>query len=140
MVNCLNFMIKGSWEQAIKNRLKNRRKAKPAFKAAKRQCALPSCDTLKPKKLKKIFDLGKVPEKPAGETLETCQEHALVLRKEMSKTTNKNMCMIKQLMTVTYPFRREHILKEPAAVHDILKGYPALNLVSEVVIYYILLI
>jgi hypothetical protein len=40
--------------------------------------------------------------------------------------------MIKKLMVLTYPFRREKILIEPTAVEDITKEYPALNQVSEV--------
>lgn len=82
--------------------------------------------------MQKILDLGRIPEKPEGETLETCREHASLLRKEMMKTSNRNACMIRELMDLTFPFRRERILIDPRPVEDVTKEYPALTLVSEV--------
>ena len=56
------------------------------------------------KRPEKYFISGKFQKNLPEKQLKHVKNHALVLRKEMSKTTNKNMCMIKQLMTVTYPF------------------------------------
>jgi hypothetical protein len=115
----------------LRNRFKNRRKNKPQS-GVKRPGARQVVETVKHKKIQKLFDLGRVPVKPEGETMDTCREHATVMKKEMLKSSNKNVVMIKKLMVLTYPFRREKILIEPTAVEDITKEYPALNLVSEV--------
>ncbi len=64
--------------------------------------------------------------------MDTCREHATVMKKEMLKSTNKNVVMIKKLMVFTYPFRREKILVELTVVENITKEYSALNLISEV--------
>ncbi len=82
--------------------------------------------------MQKLLDLGKIPGKPEGETLETCREHAPQLKKEMMKTSNRNLCMIKELMDLSFAFRRERILIDPRPVGDVIEEYPALTLVSEV--------
>ena len=84
-----------------------------------------------PKKVKKT-DVGRIPEKPEGETLETCKEHVALMKKEMLKSTNRKMIMIKDLIELTFPFRRESILLEPAAIDAVIQQYPALSLISEV--------
>ena len=61
---------------------------------------------IKAKKLKKD-DVGKIPEMMDGETEETCKEHILVMKKEMKKTTNRKMAVVKDLMELTYPYRME---------------------------------
>ena len=64
--------------------------------------------------------------------MDTCSEHVTVMKKDMLKSTNKNVVMIKKLMVLTYPFRRENILVELTVVENITKEYSALNLISEV--------
>lgn len=86
---------------------------------------------MKPKKLKKV-DGAEIPELPEGETVETCKEHVACLKKEMKKTSNKNVTMIRELMDTTYATRRKSVLLEPKAIDEVLKEYPALRLMSEV--------
>ena len=86
---------------------------------------------IKAKKLKKD-DVGKIPEMMDGETEETCKEHILVMKKEMKKTTNRKMAVIKDLMELTYPYRRKSILLQPSEIDVVLHEYPALTLTSEV--------
>ena len=54
------------------------------------------------------------------------------MNKEMKKTTNRKMLLIKNLMELTYSHRRQSILLQPTAIDDLNKEYPALGLVSEV--------
>ena len=86
---------------------------------------------IKAKKLKKD-DVGKIPEMMDGETEETCKEHILVMKKEMKKTTNRKMAVIKDLMELTYPYRRKSILLQPSEIDVVLHEYSALTLTSEV--------
>lgn len=73
-----------------------------------------------------------VPEIPEGETDETCLEHTKTMKKEMAKTSNRDFTQIRELMDLTYPFRRKDIVTEPVSVPSLLKLYPALQLPSEV--------
>lgn len=67
-----------------------------------------------------------------GETEETCTEHISVMKKEMKKTTNRKMALIKNLIELTYSHRRQSILLQPTAIDDVIKEYPALVLPFEV--------
>ena len=87
-------------------------------------------DEVKPKKMK--MDSGKLPEIAEGETEETCKEHISLMKKEMKKTTNRKMALIKNLMEQTYSHRRQSILQQPTAIDDLIKEYPAFGLASEV--------
>ena len=73
-----------------------------------------------------------------GETEETCKEHITIMKKEMGKTTNKNVAMIRELMDLTYPLRRREILTNPTSIKGYIAKYPALQLVAEVNIYLLL--
>jgi hypothetical protein len=115
----------------LKNRFKNLRKSKPQS-GVKRPGARQVVETIKHKKIQKFFVLARLPAKPEGETMDTCSEHVTVMKKDMLKSTNKNVVMIKKLMVLTYPFRRENILVELTVVENITKEYSALNLISEV--------
>lgn len=85
---------------------------------------------VKPKKMK--MDSEKLPEIAEGETEETCKEHISLMKKEMKKTTNRKMALIKNLIDQTYSHRRQSILLQPTAIDDLIKEYPALGLASEV--------
>ena len=122
------MFLSNSWERAIKCRFKNIRKAKPQ---GTKRCTPQKNEEIRPKKLKKD-EVGRISEKLDGETLETCKGHVSVMRKEMFGYTNRKLSIIKKLMELTFPFRRERILMEPAAAKSILKEYPAFNLLSEV--------
>lgn len=74
-----------------------------------------------------------VPQLPEGETLATCEEHKKALIKEMTKT-KKNPHLIKELMDITFAHRRQKLLNETKRVETILEEYPALQLVSEVIL------
>ena len=50
----------------------------------------------------------------------------------MKKTTNRKMAVIKDLMELTYPYRRKSILLQPSEIDVVLHEYPALTLTSEV--------
>lgn len=67
-----------------------------------------------------------------GETEETCKEYISLLKKEMKKTTNRKIALIKKLIELTCVHRRQSILQQPTAIDDLLKEYPALSLTSEV--------
>lgn len=75
---------------------------------------------------------GQVPSYVEGETESTCKEHMASLKKEMQKSSNRNLQMVKQLMEITYPYRRRMILTEPLSIPEIMDKFPALNLVTEV--------
>ena len=62
---------------------------------------------------------GKLPEMAERETEETCTEHISVMKKEMKKTTNRKMALIKNLMELTYSHRRQSILLQPTAIDDV---------------------
>ena len=66
-----------------------------------------------------------------GETKETCKEHISLLKKEMKKTTNRKMALIKDLMELTFPYRRNEILKELSPIDSVMHEYPGLGLTSE---------
>ncbi len=52
----------------------------------------------------------------------------------MQKTSNRDRAVIADLMEVTFPYRRHHLLQEPERVDKVVADYPALQLVSEVCI------
>ena len=52
----------------------------------------------------------------------------------MQKFSNKNISMVKELMELTYAYRR-NILTETVSVKNVLTAYPALQLVTEVSLY-----
>lgn len=116
--------LQQSWTVSIKNYFKNIRKTKrtPGSKAT-------SGPEPPPKKMKKG---GQVPSYAEGETESTCKEHMASLKKEMQKNSNRNLQMVKQLMEITYPYRRRMILSEPLSIPEIMDKFPALNLVTEV--------
>ena len=60
-----------------------------------------------------------VPSMIDGETTKTCEEHKKVMVVEMTKT-KKNFNLIKELMELTYPCRRQKLLLEPKRLDDIL--------------------
>lgn len=49
-----------------------------------------------------------------------------------TKKKNKNMHVVKTLMELTYPYRREIILTMPVSIPQKMERFPALQLVSEV--------
>lgn len=69
---------------------------------------------------------------PDGETNETCLEHISNMKKELLKTTNKNLNLVKKLMELTFAHRRQIIVFNPVTVQELVNTYPALQLVSEV--------
>ena len=69
---------------------------------------------------------------PEGETEDTCKEHIEVLKKEMARKTNRNIAVIKELMALTFAYRRSTFLKGTMSVGECLDNYPALKLPSTV--------
>ena len=67
-----------------------------------------------------------------GETEDTCKEHIEVLKKEMARKTNRNMAVIKELMALTFAYRRSTFLKGTMSVGECLDNYPALKIPSAV--------
>ncbi|XP_028416459.1 sterile alpha motif domain-containing protein 3-like [Dendronephthya gigantea] len=115
----------GSWSMAIHNRFKNMRR-KPRTPAVKNQ-EQPARSIQEPMlKKRKVDD---IPELADGETEETCKEHTKHMKAEMAKS-KRNASVIKELMQLTYPYRRQQIIN--GIVTDVLQEYPALKLVSEV--------
>ena len=121
--------LQGSWETAFKHRFKNIRK--------KGRClTLPSLGASENKKIdsqqakkRKVEECITTPE---GETEDTCKEHIEVLKKEMARKTNRNMAVIKELMALTFAYRRSTFLKGTMSVGECLDNYPALKLPSTV--------
>jgi hypothetical protein len=85
---------------------------------------------VKPKKMK--MDSGKFPRDSRRQDRGNRKEHISLMKKEMKKTTNRKMVLIKNLMELTYSHRRQSILLQPTAIDDLIKEYPALGLASEV--------
>ena len=54
------------------------------------------------------------------------------MKKELSKTSNKNLVLVRELMNATFEARRIQIMNNPTTIEATLKIYPALKLVSEV--------
>jgi hypothetical protein len=69
---------------------------------------------------------------PEGETGQTCKEHIEVLKKEMACKTNRNMAVVKELIALTFAYRRTTFLKGTMSVGKCLESYPALKLPSTV--------
>ena len=86
----------------------------------------------------KRVDTNRVLELPEGDTEETCKEHLKAMSKELSKNTNRNLAMVRELMMITYAIRRKRILLEENAIVYVLAEYPALGLMSEVSPYNII--
>lgn len=94
----------------------------------------PACESVKkaPKQPQAKKARGPLPQFLPGETEETCSEHISTMKREMQKVSHKNMVLVKNLMDLTYPYRRRAIIGEPLSVKELLSKYPALRLVSEV--------
>lgn len=69
---------------------------------------------------------------PEGETEETCKEHVKAMKKEMTRTTNRNVAMVKDLMEITHAYRREQFMKDIVPISKFLEDYPALKTAFEV--------
>ena len=70
------------------------------------------------------------------EVEETCRNHVIQMKKEMVKTSGKNYGLVSNLMTATFKYRRQKILTATISVENVLEEYPALQLVSEVCLWY----
>ena len=107
-------LLQGSWAKALSDRLKNMRR-KPRAQGA-------GLEFTPPTKKVKIAN--------HGSQLSSCmlddtsyQRHLSALEKEWGKAT-KNRVAVKMLMAEMAPNRREWILKERPAVHEVLEMYP----------------
>lgn len=58
----------------------------------------------------------------------------------MGKTSNKKYALIKDLMEATYSYRRKGIITDSNSIEEVIKTYPALQLVSEVCNLFIIII
>ncbi|XP_014667299.1 PREDICTED: uncharacterized protein LOC106808901 isoform X3 [Priapulus caudatus] len=114
----------GSWQTAIKHRFKNLRKTKHDPQRAA-SVTDPKGPQIKRRKVQGVPDLLE------GETEETCKEHIKTLKKEMQKTSNKSQALIKELMDITFPYKRQELMETGVLVEDFLNQYPALQFVSE---------
>ena len=63
---------------------------------------------------------------PEGETEETLKEHIKTMKKEMARSTNRNLALVKDLMALTHGFHRQLMLKDVLPVRQIVNEYPAL--------------
>ena len=75
---------------------------------------------------------------PEGETQETMLEHIKVMKKEMARSSNRNMALVKDLMALTFGYRRQSMLKEVVPVSQLIQEYPALTTsfgVSDILFY-----
>lgn len=130
--------MQGSWAKSIQFRLKNLRKRKGdgtsrvAAKLDQEAKATASEDDGSNTRKKIKCQWESLPHLPDGETTDTCRDHQKKMVKEMVKPVNRNLVLIKELMDITYPFRRRCILTEPTPVNSLLKDYPALQLPTEV--------
>lgn len=114
-----------SWEQAIKNRFKNLRRGK-------RPSNNETCKPGTSSQSKWIKKKDQPTSNSSGETDETVKEHCSTMKKELSKTSNKNLVLVRELMNATFEARRIQIMNNPTTIEATLKIYPALKLVSEV--------
>ncbi|XP_028394383.1 uncharacterized protein LOC114518559 [Dendronephthya gigantea] len=112
-----------SWEQAIKHRFKNMRKHKITSNPSSRN----QSEEQSTKQRRISVDTTH------GETDETIKEHITTIKKEMGKSSNKNLMLVKELMNVTYGSRQNNILSNPVSIKETLKMFPALKLVTEAV-------
>ncbi|XP_028418061.1 uncharacterized protein LOC114542873 [Dendronephthya gigantea] len=114
-----------SWDMSIKNGFKNLRKTKRGYQSQSGVCMI----GVQTKKNKVADDapLALV----EGETTQTCQDHLAAIKREMAKNKNRNVALIKELMELTYPYRRNKVVSSPTTLKDLLAEYPALRLVSE---------
>ena len=121
--------LQGSWQSAIKYRLKTLRKTKRPH--PKTSVSNENKEAPKPKVARRDVDRS-IPEMPEGETNETCVEHVATMKKGMGKTTNRNLVLLKELMEITFPYRRTELIQTPVHVSELLVKFPALQLVSHV--------
>ena len=54
------------------------------------------------------------------------------MKKEIKKSSNKKMAVTKELLDLTYPYKRQATLQLPTEINSVIREYPALGLVSEV--------
>lgn len=64
---------------------------------------------------------------PEGETKEMCEEHKLIMKKEMARSSNRNLALVRELMGVTFAYRGEMLIKEVIPVSQLVTDYPALK-------------
>ena len=102
--------------------------ARTKANTGKKVCHAIKKDENSPRMKKRKLD---VPEMVDGETPETCEEHKKAMVIEMTKT-KRNYAMIKELLELTHPYRRQKCLLEPKKLDDILIEHPALQLITEV--------
>ena len=123
----LFYLLKGSWESAFKNRFKNLRKTDSkgeGTSAARCPNYGKGEDEPQPKK-RRIEEI--ISEMPEGETAETCQEHVKAMKKELARSSNRNLTMVKELMELTHSYRRQWVLKEMVPISSFIGEYPALK-------------
>lgn len=123
----LFYLPKGSWETAFKNRFKNLRKTgqKGEGTSAVRCPSKGKGENEEPRPKKRRIE--EILEMPEGETAETCQEHIKAMKKEMDRSSNRNLAMVKELMELTHSYRRQWFLKEMVPISSFIGEYPALK-------------
>ena len=119
------FILKGYLVEAMKDKMKNIRNAKPRHKKAheNEEISIPT----KKQKFNMPFPRYPVtPTIPPSEDEASCVRHTKFLQLEYQKvSTDKHT--INTLMDRTYPFRRQEILECPKPIQQILKVYPPLK-------------
>ncbi len=113
----LSLLHQGSWSKAISDRLKNMRRKPRAERAG--------LEFAPPVKKRKIANHG---SEPSGHMLDdtSYQRHLSALNKELKKTV-KNRLAIRSLVSEMAPNRRQWIMVERPAVHEVLEMYPPLK-------------
>ena len=80
-----------------------------------------------PQPKKRRIHVEEILEMPEGETAETCREHVKAMKKEMARSCNRNLAMVKELMELTHSHRRQWFLKETVPISSFIEEYPALK-------------
>ena len=121
------YLLKGSWETALKSQFKNLRKTgqKGEGTSAARCTNNGRGESGEPQPKKRRIE--EIVEMPEGETEETCQEHVKAMKKEMARSSNRNLAMVKELMELTHSHRRQWFLKEMVPISSFIGEYPALK-------------
>lgn len=123
-----SFTLKGYLVEAMRDKMKNIRNAKPRHKKD-REMEEASIPTKKPKLPFPRYPVA--PTIPPSEDEASCARHMKFLQLEYQKAS-PDKHIINSLMDRTYPFRRKEMLQQPKPIQQILKDYPPLKKIEQV--------
>ena len=131
----LLLITEGYLVEAMKDKMKNIRNAKPRQKKAHEN----EESSILAKKQKVNLPFPRypvVPIIPPSEDEASCARHIKFLQLEYQKVS-PDKHIINSLMDRTYPFRRQEILQCPKPIQQILKVYPPITKIDQVSYIYI---